>query len=146
MSEQEKNILIVEDFRQQAKLWKIYLEEKIPKVKVDIANTAKDCIELFEKNHYSIIILDIMMRPIKEWNENDVAGGFWSGLKIYSEIEYYCKRKGIKKPQFIIVTAIKDARQHLYNGAHNFFKNYQEFWIDKPFNPETLEEMVLRCL
>jgi CheY-like chemotaxis protein len=140
------SILIIEDYGIQAKLWKEYLNDNVHSLDIDISVEPATALKYVKDKKYDLIILDIMMRPLPEWNQDDVAGGFWSGKKIFLEIEKICKSLGQKVPIILIVTAIKDARKVLYNGAYNFFKENCQDWLDKPIDPKDLENAIVKAL
>jgi len=58
MSE-KKNLLIVDDEKDFSDSLRLYLE--MEEYKVDVANCADDALKLVEKNHYNLIISDILM-------------------------------------------------------------------------------------
>jgi CheY-like chemotaxis protein len=63
ISQQAKNILVIEDDLTTQKFMKIMLEKV--GLKVDAANNGKIALELIEKNQYDLILLDIIM-PIMD--------------------------------------------------------------------------------
>jgi DNA-binding response OmpR family regulator len=110
------NILIVEDDDTLRFIVKDNLEQK--NYKVDVAENGKSAIELFEKNNYNLILLDIMLPKI-------------DGFKVAEHI-----RKTNKDVPIIFITAksmTEDKITGLSIGADDY--------IVKPFS---MEELLLK--
>ncbi len=48
-----------------------------------------DALRMVKKNHYDVIVLDIMMSPGKSFSEIETAGGFKTGIPLAREIREY---------------------------------------------------------
>jgi CheY-like chemotaxis protein len=145
-----KRILFVDDIQDQAELLCNNLREVFGEDNtIEYADSAEKALDFYSKNFFHILILDLMMPPMKNWNEDEVKGGFLSGLKLHKEIISICNDKKWKVPKLIITTALDSAPDYLCEEAKAYFKQYMDiskFWLDKPYAPELLEEKVADLL
>jgi len=120
-------ILLVEDQPSNRKTLEVYLKHKV--AKVDIAENGKQAVELFAKEEYDIILMDLQM---------PIMGGIEASLRI-RKIE---EEREVKRPIPIIAFTA------------NFYSDDKEIsieigmdvYLSKPFQCKTIYDLIQEYL
>jgi CheY-like chemotaxis protein len=127
ISPEQARILLVEDQISNRKTLEVYLKHKV--AKVDIAENGKQAVELFSKNEYDIILMDLQM---------PIMGGIEASLRIRKQEE----DNEVKRPTPIIAFTA------------NYFSDDKEIsievgmdaYLSKPFQCKTLYGIIQEYL
>ncbi len=95
--------------------------------KVDVANNGKEAVELFKKNLYDIVLMDIMM-PVMDGIESTRL------IKIIQDDQTI--KKGVP---IIAMTA-----NALKGDREKFLSQGMDAYISKPFRPDELKDVLVK--
>ncbi len=121
----DAKVLVVDDNATNLKVFVNLL--KGTKVKIDVADSGKTCLEMIESNYYDIIFLDHMMPEM-------------DGIETLHHMKEMANNKCERTPIVALTAnAITGAKEmYLAEGFDAF--------LPKPINPDKLEQMLLRLL
>ena len=84
-------VLIVDDHRAVAAVFRMILRDAFPAIKIDVARDGREAVTAFEAGHHEAILLDLHM-PVLD------------GRGAYHEIEELCGTRGWQMPNVIFCT------------------------------------------
>lgn len=117
------SVLVVDDFEMNLKVFKGLL--KPTKIRVSVAESGKECLELMRKNHYDIVFLDHMMPDM-------------DGIETLKEIK---KQKLCEGTPIVMLTA-----NAIVGDREKFIKEGFDDFVTKPILVEKLDKVIMQYL
>jgi len=124
---EDAKILLVEDQPSNRKTLEVYMKHKV--AKVDIAENGKEAVDLFEKNQYDIILMDLQM---------PIMGGIEASLRIRKLEE----TRETKRP----VPIIAFTANYYSDDKEISIEVGMDAYLSKPFQCKTLYDLVQKYL
>jgi CheY-like chemotaxis protein len=119
-------VLVVDDESSIVNLFKMILENFIPGIMVDTAGNGAEGLELFKRNHYPVIVMDLHM-PVMD------------GQSAYFAMEEYCKANEVMMPSVVFCTGYAP-HVHLRQAVES---ERRHMILNKPVQSDVLVQAVM---